>query len=88
LYAEVVPKYFPKSYKLDDEALSIFRDAVKPSYISDCQSLDNVDYTQLYGVTIGEAREKIGIETDLLQAYYRIEKKRFPESFVTKRLLS
>jgi hypothetical protein len=88
LYSFFAKHLFPKPYKFDDDALAIFRDAVNLGYISDCQSLDKVDYNQLYGLTIAEAREKIGIETDLLQAYYRIEQRRYPDSFAAKRLLS
>lgn len=88
LYSFFAKYLFPKPYKFDDESLEVFRDAVKLGYISDCERLDKVDYASLYGLTIAEAREKIGIETDLLQAYYRIEQKRYPESFVAGRLLA
>lgn len=88
LYSFFAKYLFPKPYKFDDEALQVFRDAVKLGYISDCERLDKVDYASLYGLTIAEAREKIGIETDLLQAYYRIEWKRYPDSRVARRLLT
>ncbi len=88
LYSFFAKYLFPKPYKFDDEALQVFRDAVKLGYISDCQRLDKVDYASLYGLSIAQAREKIGIETDLLQAYYRIEQKRYPGSFVAQRLLN
>ena len=87
LYSFFAKYLFPKPYKFDDESLEVFRDAVKLGYISDCERLDKVDYASLYGLTIAQARAKIGIETDLLQAYYRIEQKRYPNSLVARRLV-
>ena len=87
LYSFFAKYLFPKPYKFDDESLEVFRDAVKLGYISDCERLDKVDYASLYGLTIAQARAKIGIETDLLQAYYRIERKRYPNSLVARRLV-
>ncbi|MES2823998.1 MAG: hypothetical protein V4732_10390 [Pseudomonadota bacterium] len=86
IYSFFAKYLYPKHYRFDDETLEVFRDAVRLGYVSDCTRLDQVDYTALYGLTIEEARAKIGIETDLLQAYYRIEKKRYPENFAARRL--
>ena len=87
LYSFFAKYLYPKPYRFKDQELQIFRDAVRLGYISDCERLDQVDYEALYGLSIAEARQKIGIESDLLEAYYRIEKKRYPESFPSQRLV-
>lgn len=86
LYSFFSKYLFPKAYRFDDMAIQIFKDAVRLGYVSDCQRLDKVDYPKLYGMTISEARAAIGIEEDLLQAYYAIEKKRYPDNFASQRL--
>ncbi len=88
LYSLFAKYLFPKHYQFDELALQVFKDAVRLGYISDCQRLDKVDYASLYGLSIGQARAKIGLETDLLRAYYAIEKARYPESFSAQRLLT
>lgn len=87
LYSFFAKYLFPKVYRFNDEALQIFKDAVRLGYISDCQRLDKVDYPSLYGLTIAEARAAIGLEADLLHAYYTIEKKRYPTSLCAQRLV-
>ena len=42
----------------------------------------------MLGVPLARVRERIGVEVDLLQACFAIEKKRFPESMEGRRLLS
>ena len=61
--------------------------STKLGFISDCQALAEVDYKQYLDLPLSEVRAQLGIETDLLQAYYGIEKRRYPDSFESQRLL-
>ena len=63
-----------------DDDIHVYRDAVRLGFISDCQPLDKVDFVSMRDLTINEVREKIGLEEDLLRAYYAIESKRYPNS--------
>lgn len=79
---------YPESYRFTKEDFQIYKDAVRLGYISDCEPLDGVDYPSLSDLTLQQAREHIGIESDLLQAYYKIEAKRHPESVECRRLVA
>jgi len=88
LYSFFARYLYPKAYRFTDEDLRVFKDAVKLGFISDCQSLSEVDYSRYFEQPLGEIREDLGIETNLLHAYYTIEKRRYPESKESQRLLS
>ena len=88
LYSFFARYLYPKAYRFTDEDLRVFKDAVKLGFISDCQSLSEVDYSRYLEQSLGEIREDLGIETNLLHAYYAIEKRRHPESKESQRLLS
>lgn len=79
---------YPGPYKFSDEDIAIFKDAIRLGYVSDCQPLNEVDYTPYMDRPVAEVREALGLETDLLRAYYRIEQKRYPNATESKRLLS
>jgi len=87
LYALVSKHLYPKVYQFDDEEIRIFKDATKLGYISDCESLDKVDYEKYLDWKLGDLRRDINLESDLILAYYRIEKKRYPKSKASQRLL-
>lgn len=78
---------YPRAYRFSDEDIRVFRDAVRLGYVSDCKRLDRVDYEALRPLTLAQARAQIGIEEDLLRAYYAIERRRYPASFESQRLL-
>ena len=88
LYSFFAKYLYPKAYRSTDEDLHVFKDAVKLGFISDCQSLSEVDYSRYLQHPLEEIREDLGIETNLLQAYYSIEKRRYSESIESQRLLS
>jgi hypothetical protein len=46
-----------------------------------------VDLATFDGTPLGEVRLTLGIEEDLLRAYYAIERRRFPDSPESQRLL-
>ena len=77
---------YPKPYNFNEADIHVFKDAVRLGFVSDCQPLNKVDYQSLMLHTLDEARDEIGIETDLLAAYYRIEKRRYPNAKTSNRL--
>ncbi|GGY68664.1 hypothetical protein GCM10011613_11150 [Cellvibrio zantedeschiae] len=87
LYGLFTKHFYPKNYRFSDEDFQIYKDAVRLGYISNCQPLNKVDYPSLAHLSIKEARGKIGIEADLLRAYYKIEARRYPESYESQRLI-
>lgn len=87
LYSLISKYLYPKFYKFPPDAIEIFRDATKLGYISDCQRLDVADLDALMDYTPAEARRRLGIEDDLLRAYYAIEAARYPEGVASQRLL-
>lgn len=87
LYAFVTRHFYPKVYRFSADDLRVFRDATKLGYISDCASLDKVDYDPLNHLTIAEARRELNLEENLIRAYYEIEQRRYPQSKASQRLL-
>ena len=88
LYSFFARYLYPKAYRFTDEDLRVFKDAVKLGFISDCQPLSEVDYSCYLEQPLGKIREDLGIETNLLHAYYTIEKRRHPGAQESQRLLS
>lgn len=87
LYTLAAKYLYPGPYKFQDDDIQVFKDAVHLGYVSDCQPLDAINYKGYLDMSLKQAREAIGIETDLLSAYYRIEKKRYPNAIESQRLL-
>ena len=87
LYSLAAKYLYPEPYQFNNDDIQIFKDAVHLGYISDCQPLDKIDYNQFLEWPLEEIRETIGLETDLLRSYYRIEAKRYPNCKESQRLL-
>ncbi len=87
LYTIAAKHLYPGPYKFNDDEIQIFKDAVRLGYISDCQSLDKVDYSKYLDWEITDLRKELGIEPGLLRAYFEIEIRRHPEDPATSRLL-
>ena len=73
--------------ELDTDARTILKDAIKLGYISNCTSLDSFDFTPWLDQSIGKVRHVLGIDPALLRAYFAVEKRRFPRSLASQRLL-
>jgi hypothetical protein len=86
LYTLIAKHLYPKPYRFGDEEERVFKDAVRLGYISDCRSLAEVDYAPLMDLTLAQVRQQIGIEDDLLRAYYGVEKRRYPQARESQRL--
>ncbi len=87
LYAFAAKHLYPGPYKFDSQAIQVFKDAVHLGYVSDCIPLNQVKYRCYYDLSLDQARAKIGIEADLLAAYFRIEQRRYPDSVESQRLI-
>ena len=87
LYSLISRHLYPKVYKFDDEAIRIFKHATKLGYISACQRLDHVRYEDYLDWKLRDIRDALNLESDLVLAYYRIEKRRYPASKASQRLL-
>ena len=78
---------YPAVYQFGEREIEAFRDAVRPGCVSDRQPLDEVNFNQHLDMPLATVRAAIGIEVDLLRAYYAIGKKRYPDSPASQRLL-
>lgn len=87
LYGFFAKYLYPRIYRFGDEELRVFKDAVRLGYISDCRSLAEVNYDPMLDWTLARIRAELGIEEELLRAYYAIEKHRYPGSPESQRLL-
>lgn len=87
LYSIIAQHLYPKVYKFDKDDIEVFGNAVRLGYISGCVALDEFDFTPCLDMTLREVRGKLGIEKDLMLAYYNIEKKRYPGASDCQRLL-
>lgn len=87
LYELAAKFLYPGPYKFSDNDIQIFKDGVHLGFVSDCLPLDKLDYKPYLDMTLKDAREAIGLEVDLLKAYYAIEKKRYADDVASLRLL-
>jgi len=87
LFSFINKLLYPKPYRFQEGGMKVFKDAVALAYVSDCLPLEEVDFEPLLDLPLREVREAVGLEVDLLQAYYRIEAKRYPECEASQRLV-
>lgn len=87
LYSFFTKYVYPKDYKFTDDDIHVYKDAVKLGFISDCQPLDKIDFESMRHMKISDVRKEIGLEEDLLRAYYRIEQTRYPDAVECQRNL-
>jgi hypothetical protein len=88
LFTLIARYAYPKTYRFDDEDVAVYRDAVRLAYVSDCRPLAEVDFNSMLDWPLGRIRQEVGVEEDLLRAYYAIEARRYPKSVESQRLLS
>lgn len=87
LYGLFAKYFYPRAYRFTDDDLRVFKDAVRLGFVSDCHSLAQADFARYLDLPLEDVRAKLGVEVSLLQAYYAIEKRRYPASFESQRLL-
>lgn len=88
LYTLIARYLYPTNYCFDDEDVQVYGDAVRLGYISDCRSLAEIDFAPMLDWPLGRVRTELGIEEDLLRAYYAIERRRYPRAAESQRLLA
>ncbi|MCG3883303.1 hypothetical protein I3271_01235 [Photobacterium leiognathi] len=79
MYTFAAKYLYPGPYKFSDEDIVVFKKAAHLGYVSDCQPLDKINYSELMDLTLKDARERVGLEPELLAAYYQIESQRYPQ---------
>jgi hypothetical protein len=87
LFGLLARRIYPQPYTFDTNAVRIFNDAVRLGGISGCEPLDGMEFERYQDIPLKVIREQVGLETDLLVAYYRIEKNRYPQAAACQRLL-
>ena len=87
LFTLVAQYLYPGIFRFSEEDVRVFRDAVRLAVISDCKALNTVDYQPYLDCSLVEIRHALGIEEEFLRAYYAIERKRYPRSPESRRLL-
>lgn len=87
LFGAMARFVYPAPYRFKDVDVDIFLDAVRLGGVSACLPLDRVDFNRYLDLPLHEIRAQVGLEEDLLLAYYRIEKQRHPHSRASRRLL-
>ena len=87
LFTLIARYLYPKSYRFDDEDVAVYKDAVRLGHISDCKPLAEVRFGPMMEWSLHRIRKAVGVEEDLLRAYYNVEAKRYPRSVESQRLL-
>jgi hypothetical protein len=87
LFALVAEHLYPGIYRFTEEDVRVFRDAVRLAFVSEAPPLNHVDYRSYFDRPLGDIRRELRLEIPLLQAYYGIEKRRYPQSPESRRLL-
>lgn len=87
LFCWINQYFYPQTYRFGKEEIEVFKDAVQLGRISMCQSLNEVNFNDFEHSTIKGMRTALGVEEDLLQAYYAIEAKRYPQAMESSRLV-
>lgn len=73
---------------MSDAEVQVLREAVRLAYISNCQPLDSFNYSEWSNENLKTIRNAIGLEDELMMAYYEIEKRRNPKSKASRRLVA
>jgi len=86
LFALVAQNFYPDVYKFSEEDSEVFHDAIKLGTISHCEPLTKFDFDAVQHLTLAAIRERIGLETDLLGAYFAVEARRYAHCTESRRL--
>ena len=87
LHAEV-GRHFYKNVPLFSESEgAVFKEGIKLAYLSFCAPLEGFDFTPWHDQALRKLREAIGLEPELMRAYFAVERHRYPHSLASQRLL-
>jgi len=87
LYAFLSQYVYPDVYKFTQHELAVLKDGIKLSFISNCMPLDQFNFQEWLDEPIGKIREVVGLEPEYIEAYYAVEKRHYPDSIASQRLL-
>lgn len=87
LFALISHYLYPRAYRFSQDDLTVFHKAVHLGMVSGCRALNTIHYEYLMENSLSEARRILGIEEELLAAYYRMEKAQFPDAPESQRLI-
>ncbi|MBL4797461.1 MAG: hypothetical protein JKY50_08610 [Oleispira sp.] len=88
LFSWISHHFYPEIYRFSKEDLEVFKDAIHLAQISHCQAFDRIDFDRYLDIPLVDIRKKIGLEVELIQTYYQLEKLRYPHAIESQRLLS
>ena len=86
LYMFFAKYLFPKGYKFGEEERFVFNMGVKAGSLCSAD-LSQVDFKKLKNKKLKTVRQILGIEKEFIRDIYKIEKKLFPNSEESQRLL-
>lgn len=87
LHAEVGRHFYKHVPLFSESEGAVFKEGIKLAYLSFCAPLDSFDFQPWHNQSLREIRKAIGLEQDLLLAYFAVEKHRYPHSLAAQRLL-
>lgn len=87
IFSWVSHNFYPEIYRFSEEDLEIFKDAIHLAQVSHCQAFDMINFNQYLDISLRDIRKELGLEADLIQSYYRLEKQRYPHALECQRLL-
>jgi len=87
LNGELGRHFFRQRPVFDEAEAAVFKEAIKLAYMSFCAPLENFNFATWLDNSLSELRLAAGLESELLLAYYAIEKYRYPFMPASQRLL-
>ena len=87
VYAFVAKYLVPDICDFNEQEMQVFKDAIRLSFISNCSPLDQFDFNDWLDQPVATIRDAVGVEEELLHAYYAVEKLRNPSNQACQRLL-
>jgi len=87
LFVSIAAHLYPPPYRFGHEDIAVFRNGLRMAHIMMCKRLDNIDFTEYEQQPLAVIRSQIGIDRNLLRAYYALEKERYPRCASSRRLL-
>jgi len=86
IFLFIAKHFYPEGYKFKEDEAWVFKMGVIAG--SKCPwNLSKVDFRWFNNWTLEEIREKLRIDVDFLKLCYILEKKKFPESRESNRLI-
>jgi hypothetical protein len=87
LHSEVGRHFYKQLPLFSETEAAVFKEGIKLAYMSFCAPLENFDFTPWYDQSLRQLRDAVGLESELVLAYYAVEKHRYPHATASQRLL-